>query len=233
MMVVFAIGLWRGPNDWRTWLLCCLAAPPIVVFTLVAAWSGQRVLFHWAAPGYLMLFPLLGAEVAQRIEHRSVRRLIVGTAGFVALGLTVIVIQVHFDWLHALVPRIGGKDPDLEAVDWTSLRARFRPGTVVGVPDWRDAGKLAYALGPGVTVLCLNQDSRQFGLSWPAAHFLGSDMLIAAPEHADRVVATLGPAFDSIQDLPPAEITHPESGRALGSVAVFFARRLRVWPPER
>jgi hypothetical protein len=45
-------------------MLACLAAPPIVVFALISAWSSQRVLFHWAAPGYLMLFPLLGRFVA-------------------------------------------------------------------------------------------------------------------------------------------------------------------------
>ena len=55
----------RGPAAWRGWLLCCLAAPPILGFALVGAWSSQRVLFHWAAPGYLMLFPLLGQAVAR------------------------------------------------------------------------------------------------------------------------------------------------------------------------
>ena len=60
MMAVFVVALRRGPGEWRPWLLCCLAAPPIVAFAAVSAWSSQRVLFHWAAPGYLMLFPLLG-----------------------------------------------------------------------------------------------------------------------------------------------------------------------------
>ena len=65
MMAVFVVALRRGPSEWRSWLLCCLAAPPIVAFAAVSAWSSQRVLFHWAAPGYLMLFPLLGEAVAQ------------------------------------------------------------------------------------------------------------------------------------------------------------------------
>ena len=67
MMAVFVVALRRGPGAWRSWLLCCLAAPPIVGFAAVSAWSSQRVLFHWAAPGYLMLFPLLGEAVAQRV----------------------------------------------------------------------------------------------------------------------------------------------------------------------
>ncbi|MGH7155346.1 MAG: glycosyltransferase family 39 protein [Acetobacteraceae bacterium] len=67
MMAVFVRALRRGPAEWQGWLLCCLGAPQIVAFAAIAAWSSQRVLFHWAAPGYLMLFPLLGAAVAERI----------------------------------------------------------------------------------------------------------------------------------------------------------------------
>ena len=55
-------------------MLACLAAPPIVLFALIAAWSSQRMLFHWAAPGYLMLFPLLGRFVAAHWERRAIRR---------------------------------------------------------------------------------------------------------------------------------------------------------------
>ena len=62
-------------------MLAWLAAPPIVVFALIAAWSSQRVLFHWAAPGYLMLFPLLGRYVAERWERRAVRASIIATTG--------------------------------------------------------------------------------------------------------------------------------------------------------
>ena len=121
--------------------------------------------------------------------------------------------------------------PDVEAVDWTSLRGELglKPGTVVGVPNWRDAGKIAYALGPDVTTICLNRDARQFGLAVPAARFVGNDMLILAPEHRERVAAELGPVFDSIEPLPDASIRH--AGRTLRTVGMFQARGLRVWPP--
>ena len=47
------------PPTGARWLLCCLAAGPVLLFPLVALWSrGEQ--FHWAAPGYLFLFPLLG-----------------------------------------------------------------------------------------------------------------------------------------------------------------------------
>ena len=235
MIALFAAALRRGPAAWPSWLLACLAAPPIVLFALIAAWSSQRVLFHWAAPGYLMLFPLLGDAVATRLSQPALRRTLAGTAAFVVLTVAVVATQVRFDWLHPVIARVARSDPDLEAIDWTSLRTDLAardllpPGTLVGVPDWRDAGKIAYALGPDVTVLCLNRDARQFGLANPPEHFIGQDLLLLVPEHADRAIGALAPLFDNIDTLPPAPILH--AGRALANVAVLHARRLRAWPP--
>jgi 4-amino-4-deoxy-L-arabinose transferase-like glycosyltransferase len=230
MMAVFIAALRRGPGEWRSWLLCCLAAPPIVAFATISIWSSQRVLFHWAAPGYLMLFPLLGDAVAHRLHQPAVRRALAGTAAFVVLGTAFVAAQVRLGWLHPLIAAVARKDPDIQAVDWISLRdGLVRSGAIVGVPNWRDAGKVAYALGPEVTVLNLNRDARQFGIAWPVRHFIGADMLILAPEHAERAVGELGPAFDSIERLPDATIR--QAGRGLQQVAVFQARGLRTWPP--
>jgi 4-amino-4-deoxy-L-arabinose transferase-like glycosyltransferase len=230
MMVVFVATVRRGPAEWRQWLLCCLAAPPIVGFALVSAWSGQRVLFHWAAPGYLMLFPLLGDAVARRIHRSVVRRLLWGGAGIVVAGVVVVGAQVRLDWLHPVIAAVVRNDPDIDAIDWTSLRDELaargllRPRAIVGVPNWRDAAKIAYALGPDVTTLCLNHDARQFGVAYPRADFIGRDVLILAVDHPERVVGELGPAFDGIERLPDAAIRH--DGATLRSVAVFTARKL-------
>jgi 4-amino-4-deoxy-L-arabinose transferase-like glycosyltransferase len=235
MMAVFVAAVRRGAVEWRSWLLCCLAAPPILVFALVSAWSSQRVLFHWAAPGYLMLFPLLGDAVAHRLDRPIVRRVLVGTAAFVAVAVTVVATQVRFDWLHPAIAAFTHNDPSIDAIDWTSLRddlatrGLLRPGTVIGVPNWRDAGKIAYALGPDVTTLCLNLDCRQFGIVDPPALFIGSDLLILAPDHPERVPAELGRSFASLAQLPYSAIRH--AGRTLQPVAVFDARHLLAWPP--
>jgi hypothetical protein len=182
-----------------------------------------------------MLFPLLGEAVARRLDQPAVRIMLSGTVLFVVLGLVVVAAQVRFDWLHPVIPAFGRKDADIDALDWRSLRDELaarnlvRPGTIVGVPNWRDAGKIAYALGPDVTTLCLNRDARQFGIAWPPTHFIDADVLILAPEHRERAVAELGPVFESIEELPDTSIRH--AGRTLQTVAVFQARRLRVWPP--
>jgi hypothetical protein len=235
MMALFVAAIRRGPADWREWLLCCLAAPPIIGFAAISAWSNQRVLFHWAAPGYLMLFPVLGAAVASRLDRPAVRYALFGTAAFVAATVVVVATQVRWDWLQPVVAMVARKDPTIEAINWTSVRddlaARgiLRPGTVIAIPNWRDAGKLAYALGPDVTTLCLNRDCREFGLATPPALFIGQDMIILAPDHAQQVPLVLGRSFKNLARLPDSAIRH--DGRTLQPVAVFDARQLLAWPP--
>ena len=87
------------------------------------------------------------------------RRLLSGTAAFVVAGGRRRCHAGSLGWLHPVIAQVSRQDPTIEAIDWTSLRddltARglLRPGTIVGVPNWRDAGKIAYALGPDVTTV--------------------------------------------------------------------------------
>jgi hypothetical protein len=152
------------------------------------------------------------------------------------VSLAVVGTQVRFDWLHPVIAMVTRRDPDLDGIDWTSLRdelaARGLLGanTIVGVPSWRDAGKIAYALGPHTTVLCLNRDTRQFGFAAPVARFEGRDVLILSLDQPDRVAASLAPAFDSIESLQPVAISL--AGHSVQPVAVFLGRGLRdIWRP--
>ncbi len=226
-MIVLGWQAFRG--GWREQMLACLAAPPIILFALIAASSSQRILFHWAAPGYLMLFPLLGRFVAAHWRRPAIRRSIIGTAALCVVSATVIATQLQFDWLGALMP---AKDPTAEGLDWTSLRddlaARglLHSGTVVGVPNWRDAGKIAHALGPDVTVICLNEDARQFGFAFPADRWIGADLLLLIVDHPGSGLAALRERFDRIEPLPPATVTL--RGRTLKTVTVAVGERLHV-----
>ncbi len=222
-MVVLGARAFR--STWREQLLAWLAAPPIVAFALIGIWSSQRVLFHWAAPGYLMLFPLLGRWVAINLARREVRATLIGTAVFCLVAMTIVASQLQFDWLRAVMP---AHDPTAEGTDWTSVRddlaARglLHPGTVVGVPNWRDAGKIAYALGSQVTVLCLNRDSRQFGFSNPPDQWQGADVLLLIVDHPDVVLPALSSQFAKIETLPPSAVIL--RGRTLKTVTVAVGR---------
>jgi 4-amino-4-deoxy-L-arabinose transferase-like glycosyltransferase len=223
----------RGPADRDRWLLLCLAAPPIVLFTVVSLWS--HVLFHWAAPGYLMLVPLLGAAIPRRLQgHPNIRLAAAATAAIVILGSGFVASEVRFNWLPpALESFTRGTDPAIAAVDWTSLRTEFarrgllgRPGLAVAATRWLDAGKLDYALGGRAKVLCLGPDPREYGLIAPLAAFAGSDVLIAAPRTTPaEIEARFGRLFAAIDELAPATVLH--AGRPALSVPLYLGHRLR------
>ena len=234
LLVCGGIALWRGPSDRERWLFLCLAAPPIVFFTFVALWS--RVLYHWAAPGYLMLLPLLGEAIARRQrEGRSVRAWFAATAALLLVGLALVASEVRFAWLPGLADgRLLGRDPAVDAIDWTSLRDDLdrrgffdRPGLVVGAVRWLDAGKIDYALGGEVPIVCLGPDPRQYGLAAPLRDYAGSDVLIAAPHRSlDSIRAEFGSSFDAIEPLAPAWVLH--AGRRALEVPLYLGRNLRV-----
>ena len=215
-MMVLGIKAFRESP--REKFLAWLAAPPILGFALIAAWSSQRVLYHWAAPGYLMLFPLLGRFVAESWDLRVVRTMIAGTAALVLICVTVIGTQIQTDWLRATMP---AKDPTAEGLDWISVRddltarSLLPRGTVVGVPNWRDAGKIAHALGPDVTVICLSDDARQFGFAFPARRWTGTDILLLT---SGPLAPSLQDQFERIDPLPSTAVTL--RGRTLKTIGV-------------
>ena len=224
----------RGSADPGRWLLLCLAAPPIVFFTLVALWS--HVLFHWAAPGYLLLLPLLGDAIARRQGDgrgwRHIRRGLAATATVVLLVAAFVASEVRFDWLPAVVPL--AKDPAIDAVDWTSLRRELagrgllgRKGLVVAATRWLDAGKIDYALRGRATVICLGDDPREYGIVAPVARYAGADVLIVAPRvPPSEITARFGPLFDRIDTLPPASVLH--DGRLALSLPLYLGHRLHL-----
>jgi hypothetical protein len=234
-MVAFFQALRRGPAEWRGWLLCCLGAPPIILFAAISAWSSQRVLFHWAAPGYLMLFPLLGAMIVRGLDtgNRVIRPALAATAVLVLLSVVGLSIAVRTDWLYPLIARFAPRtDPILEAIDWTSLHDELsargllaRPNTVVAARNWRDGGKIARGLGPGVPVIVLDRDARQFGITRPAAAHSGQDVLILTTATGERGINELASRFDSIEPLPPIAIRH--AGRMVAEVTVALGHRMR------
>ena len=222
LVLQFVRGLRAGPADWQRWLLCCLAAGPVLFFPLVSLWSrtGQ---FHWAAPGYLFLFPLLGDWLA-RWRPRPARLWIGGSAALVCAGLLAVALEVHWNWVGRIRP---GADPGLQGIDWIPLRAALQArglqGDAVAATNWRDGGKIAYALGGNPPVICLNADAREFGFMPPPPP--GADVLVIAPAGHAGFDPTL---FASVQPLPPLSVQL--SGRTV-QFALSIGHHLQRWPP--
>jgi 4-amino-4-deoxy-L-arabinose transferase-like glycosyltransferase len=227
-----ALAIRRGPRDSGRWLLVCLAAPPIVVLTVLSLWS--NVLFHWTAPGYLMLLPLLGEAVARHWRNsRTIRVWLGATAGLVILGVGLFASEVRFNWPAGVAGEATlDKHPVLDIVDWTSLRTELanrgflgRPGLVVAATRWLDAGKIDYALGGQIPVICLGPDPRQYGLVARPDDHAGADVLIVAPHTSiERIVGQFRSLFDRIEEIPPATIFH--AGRPAMRVPLFIGHRL-------
>jgi 4-amino-4-deoxy-L-arabinose transferase-like glycosyltransferase len=208
------------------WLFAWLAIVPIATFCLVALWS-RHVLFHWAMPGYLFLFPPLGAFLA---GWRPARAWAIGTGAALAVVIAAAASEVRFNWLAAFRP---GLDPGLQAVDLAALRpalaARGLLSQPIAAPTWNDAGKIGYALGPGTELLCLNQDARQFGFVSSPAAAIGRDVLIVAPRQDEaRIRAAYAGNFDRIEALPPARFAL--AGRGEAAIPLYLGHTLRHWP---
>lgn len=236
-LVVAMVGLVRcGRGDPKGWFLLCLALPPIVLFTVVALWSGKLPLFHWAAPGYLLLFPALGDLLDRYRDARWLRATAIATAGVVVAGLAFVSLEVRTGMLSRLVPALEREQPALQASDWTALREALRrrgmlgrPDLVVAAPQWHAAGKVDYALGGALPVFCLCSDARQYGVVHPAESFLGAEVLIVLPPGSRRdPVAQYADAFASIEPFGTVDVG-PIGGEA-ARLRLFIGRDFRGLP---
>ena len=236
-MVVFVRTLRQGPAFWPAWLLSCCALPAIALFPLVGLWSSKPMLFHWAAPGYLALFPLLGAALDRwSCRHgRVLRRSATATALVLVAALALVGSEVRWNWLPALGERFeNGADPDLDLLDWTPFATQMRergwigPGApALATLRWQDAGKLSYALGRDVPVFCLGADPREFGLTAPADAHRGQDILLLLPgpwrPTTDRKRAGL---FRAVERLASLVLSH--AGQPAMVVSVQLGQDLRA-----
>jgi hypothetical protein len=215
--------------------MACLAIGPIVVFTVVT-WTGTSAFPHWAAPGYLMLFPLLGDQVAAALEsgRRATRIWLAATAASLVVLVGGVMMLARLPWPPWPLPESTKlEDPILNALDWNdlavALEARHllgRPNLFIAATRWAEAGKIDYALHGKMPVLCLARAPHGYGvLTRPKAH-IGEDALIIGRDLLPRGVQKVyGSYFESIEELPPITIRH--AGNPAFELSVYFAHALR------
>jgi 4-amino-4-deoxy-L-arabinose transferase-like glycosyltransferase len=240
LIVCLGDALLKGPTDPRRWMMACLAIGPIVVFTAVGL-TGTRVLPHWAAQGYLMLFPLVGAEVATALENhdRYVRTWLTASAATLFAALVAAVAMSLLPW-----PTIAGRGgkivtfPLLESVAWVTLKSELevrgladKPGLFIAATRWHEAAKIDYALGGRLPVLCLCGDPRGYGvLTRPEMHLGETALLIGRDLSQERIMATYATSFDSLEQMPPIAITH--AGKPLFELSVYLGHGFRLVGPS-
>ncbi len=233
-----ALHAWRaGPKDPQRWLCLMLAAPAIIVFTLTPIWS-ERALPHWSMPGWLFLFPLLGEWLAERaVVTRWPRRwAVLSTAAILAIWAFA-ATESATGWIGAAFPRLK-HDPSIEAVDWTNLReivsARRQNDAhcfFVAAMNWRQAGKVAAAVGDLAPVRVVIGDPRGFGFLREPASLRGCDALVVGmPDTLKLNHAALGRAFRSLA--PLARDHEGRGGRSEMVLEILDARGLLADLPQ-
>ena len=226
-------GARKGLQDERRLFLVCLAAPPILVFTLTPLW-GARGLPHWPMPGWFFAFPLMGAWLGEPWAARfRLERWAIASAGLMGAIAVLVVTQAATGWATRLVPlRAGAVDPTLETLDWGALRAApaLRDAAFVVATKWMEGGKIALALGSQTPVFVFSDDPRGMAFLDDSARFVGRDGAIVVPERrVDRTLAQLRPYFSSFD--PPQPLALGRGGRDEIPLALIGAHGLtRAFP---
>jgi hypothetical protein len=232
MIVLMLAAFRRGPAARAGWFLACGAVIPIILFAAVGAWSSTHILYHWAAPGYLFLFPLLGAWLA---EWRSAWKGFAArmTAMILTLSALAITAELNFNFVPHLDKFFpAGKSPFLQAINWDSIAPEIPPGiTAVAALRWYDAGKIGYALRErGITTTVFGPEPHEFGMSAPPSSLRGQTILIAAmPGDIAQIAQAYGPDFKSMKPGPALLVR--DHGAILLVIPTLIGTDLLTAPP--
>lgn len=233
MIWVMIRGFVTGPT-WRpNWLLAWAAVIPVLLFAVVGLWSHTRILYHWAAPGYLMLFPLLGDWATRRGKVLlSVIALLSAT-----LLCFASILLVGFAQGGPIGPLVTlyspGKSPLLQVMDWTGIGKNVPPDIdAIAAQRWFDAGKVGYGLlrdGVHVPVTVFGDQPHEFAFSTPPASLLGKNvMVLAMPGSFAQTQAKFAADFKSFTPGPVLLVMR--GGRVFLIIPTFIGRDMVAVP---
>jgi hypothetical protein len=212
MFVPLVAGLVAGIRHWRDGrrlFLLCLSFPPIVLFTAAPLWI-ERGQPHWSMAGWFFVFPLMGAWVEEiGVPFSTLRRYTALAIALLAALSAIVIVEARTGWLWRVLPA-GTIDPTLETFDWSGLvkapLLRPSPSFVVAT-RWKDAGKIAAALGPDVPVFVVSDDPRGWTFVKGGAGLVGRDgVLIVRPEDLPTARTAVAPLFESLGEAQPSTL---------------------------
>jgi 4-amino-4-deoxy-L-arabinose transferase-like glycosyltransferase len=223
----------KGPVERRDWFLAMLGIIPIVLFAAVGVWSSTHILYHWAAPGYLMLFPLLGKWAA--LWRPTLRNFVAGFSAFLLVAASGLIAAAEN---IPLIPNLDllfppGRSPLLQALDWNSLKPEIlgRDVQAVATLRWYDAGKIGYGIRDALPVTVFGPERHEFGIAIPPASLLGKNiLLVAMPGDVSAITRAYAPYFKTLAPAPSLTVMH--DGAVLMVIPVLLGTDLLAPPPQ-
>ena len=210
-------------------LFAYIGWPIVIFFTLVALWSDTQFHFHWQAPGYLMLFMLMGAWAANR-DGRAIRIWLFGSATATLLILSLLVSHAATGWARAVFPG-DWEDPTALQLPWTELgealdaRGAFGQGELfVAGTNWIDCGYIDTQISGRLPLACFGSDPRNLEFNFDArAHVGWNAYIVAQNANTDRVPSAYSDNFDIIEHLGTIGIAR-NGIIELGNIQLYYAQ---------
>jgi hypothetical protein len=190
-------------------------------------------------PGWLFLFPLIGAALATASEAGKAwpRRWAVISAAILIVVGGLALGEAATGWIGPAFPKAFKKgDPTAEAIEWTGLReglakqGLIKPGEFIVAVKWTEAGKIDEALHGAEQVYVFSNDPREFAYRGDPAALVGHDaVIIGRSEALKGHMADVGRYFESTAAAQPIAIGR--DGRNEVELAVVRAHDLlRPYP---
>ncbi len=235
IFVPLAMAGWQalraGRKQERSWYCLCLGLPTIVLFTIIPLW-GEKSLPHWSMPGWMMLYPILGARLdrAASADAWPRRWAIASAALFVALAAIGVGHAVTGFGKLLFPGAFTHGDPTLQSVEWTPLYAELkargyldRKDMFIVAPNWLYAGRIDMALRGALQVVVIG-DGKNFAFQIVRKSLLGWDALLIGRNIPADVESRVREIFASVEELP--SFSFGRSGMPEIKLRIILARKL-------
>lgn len=226
----------------KAFLLASLGLPAILLFTLLPL-VGSRGLPHWPMPGWLFVFPILGAWMAD-LTTRGFRwpvhlaRISAALIAVLVLSLAAIMNCTFLDTMlakstNAFGPR-GALTPLInEGADWKGLDTALAEkglaptdGRFVVALKWHEAARIGSVLSPKIPITVFDTDARGFAFLVDQSTLVGKDAVVITRAEDAGALARLNVFFDRVD--PPQPITLSVAGGVPFHLVATLAHGLKM-----
>ena len=244
LMIVFVKAFKNIDTQKRQFFIAATAIFPIFIFTIVTLWRDYLFHFHWQAPGYLMLFMLLGERTATRFAAggalpQKVNRYIrfSAIAAVVVLGLLVIHTEtgIFLKGVKSISKQTGIKlkDPTVRGTDYDQIKDLFvEKGWIdndqlfIGSTRWWQAGKIDWALEGKFPMIIFSRDPRNHAYFVNPQELIGKDAILLAHSYEDTPDYYVKPFFDSMERLDDLPIVRKEITEL--SLYIYYCKNFQI-----